>query len=387
MARSRSTPSGRSFAAPPTPGGFESPPSSGDTDLLQAASALFEEGLAEVPTSVRDAHGQLEQALLARHQARGLSAMSVDDYVAGEGVIQAVAIGLGDEDSAVDPGTPGLSVFVAEPTSTDDVRAMVVDAFSVRQAGDAPIVVRNAGVFDAQPHRFGIRAAPGGVSVGHATPINAGTLGCFAVGRNAPRNNRLLMVSNNHVIANVNEAVLGDAIVQPGRLDGGVNPDDQIATLETFRPIAFDGVPNVVDCATGWCWPERVRTELFRIIGGNQTFFRMGDQPIAPFLGMVVGKTGRTTQVRQGSITDLGWAGNINYGTATAPRTAFFTGQIAIRPVSAGEFSKPGDSGSAIWTWDAARSPVGLLFAGGFRQTIANPMPLVLEALDINLLT
>jgi hypothetical protein len=194
------------------------------------------------------------------------------------------------------------------------------------------------------------------------------------------------MLSNNHVLANENNAVVNDPIIQPGTADGGTSPTDQVAVLERFRPLLFDGSPNLVDCATAWCWPDRVRPELMRIIGGAQTFFEMATQPVAPFLGMVVGKTGRTTQLRQGSVTDIELSTSVTYGPPDAPLTAFFTGQIAIRPVSAREFSAGGDSGSAIWTWGATRSPVGLLFAGSFRRTIANPMPLVLEALDINLI-
>ena len=45
-----------------------------------------------------------------------------------------------------------------------------------------------------------MRPAPGGISVGHFA-ITAGTPGCFARGRTAPRSNRVLMLSNNHVLA------------------------------------------------------------------------------------------------------------------------------------------------------------------------------------------
>ena len=50
-------------------------------------------------------------------------------------------------------------------------------------------------------------------------------------------------------------------------------------------------------------------------------------------------------------------------------------------------FSLGGDSGSSIWTWDAARRPVGLLFAGGGGVTFANRMDRVMTALDIWLYT
>ncbi|GGP18221.1 S1 family peptidase [Nonomuraea glycinis] len=347
----------------------------------QAGSAVLEAGLQDVDTAVRDAHAELESALIARYQSRQAESQDVTSFLSPAGSIQGVAIGLGDPDSPSLPGEPAMSVYVAEPTEARLVREMVVDDFGISSARDVPILVRQD-VFDASAHRFRIRPAPGGVSTGH-TAATAGTIGCLAVGRTEPRNQRLLFLSNNHVIANSNKASLNDPIIQQGRFDGGAAPVDQIAVLERFRPIAFDNTPNLVDCATAWCWPDRVRPELVRILGGAQTFFRIGRQPVSPFLGMGVGKSGRTTQVRQGEITDLGWTGIINYDG----HQALFTNQIAIRPVSALEFSAGGDSGSIVWTWDATRSPVGLLFAGGFRHTLANPMALVLDALDIDLFT
>ncbi|MEV4567601.1 hypothetical protein AB0K12_27860 [Nonomuraea sp. NPDC049419] len=53
----------------------------------------------------------------------------------------------------------------------------------------------------------------------------------------------------------------------------------RIAVLERFRPIAFGGAPNLVDCAVAWCWPERVRRELTYVWGGGQAFFRISSAP------------------------------------------------------------------------------------------------------------
>ena len=61
---------------------------------------------------------------------------------------------------------------------------------------------------------------------------------------------------------------------------------------------------------------------------------------------------------------------------------ARFVNQIAIR-TPGGNFSAGGDSGSVIWTWDARRAPVALLFAGGGGTTFANPITRVLSALDV----
>ena len=60
------------------------------------------------------------------------------------------------------------------------------------------------------------RPAPGGVSIGHYK-ITAGTFGSIV--RDRETGNRLIL-SNNHVIANSNDADAGDEILQPGPIDG-----------------------------------------------------------------------------------------------------------------------------------------------------------------------
>ena len=232
----------------------------------------------------------------------------------------------------------------------------------------APINVIESGFIDAQPHRFRIRPAPGGVSVGHFR-ITAGTLGCLARGRKKPRNRRSLILSNNHVLANSNSAGRGDSIIQPGRADGGRSPRDRIAILERFVPLRYgSGRVNFVDAATGWAWPQRVRKELVYLRGGSRRFFRVSRRIRGCRRGMLVGKSGRTTQLTTGRIVDCNWSGWVNYGGG---RRAFFRDQMTIRGTG-DNFSAGGDSGSLIWTWDRRRNAVGLLFAGGGGLTIAN---------------
>jgi hypothetical protein len=117
------------------------------------------------------------------------------------------------------------------------------------------------------------------------------------------------------------------------------------------------------------------------VSGGAVQLFNVGTTPVAPMLGMQVGKTGRTTQLTRGSITAVGVTVNVNFGGGRVGR---FVDQIAIRATS-GNFSQGGDSGSLIWTWDARRAPVGLLFAGGGGTTFANRITHVLNALDVNI--
>lgn len=66
-------------------------------------------------------------------------------------------------------------------------------------------------------------------------------------------------------------------------------------------------------------------------------------------------------------------------------RAANFRDQFTIRGNNNVLFSRGGDSGSLIWTWDTRRSPVGLLFAGGRDFPFANKIHHVLDALDIEL--
>jgi hypothetical protein len=386
------------FGSPPD--GIGRSPSDGDEEAIvdefsvptdsegvePAALSGMADALAGVPAALLDVKGVIEEQL-AQSASQTAHAHDVETF-ADAGNIQGVGIGLGvgaaELDGRGEPGSPVLTVYVAERTSSHQIRAVVAAAAGPQASAvdEVPIHVVETGIIDAQPHRFRSRPAPGGISVAHFK-VTAGTIGCLSRGRSAPRNARLMVLSNNHVLANSNGGAFGDCVCQPGPFDGGRCPADQIAILERFVPINFTGGCNYVDCATAWCWPDRVRRELVYLSGGSPVYFRIGSAPIAPVLGSPVGKSGRTTQLTSGRITAIGVTVNVNYG---AGRVARFCDQMAIQAAS-GDFSAGGDSGSSIWTWDSARRPVGLLFAGGGGTTFANRMDRVVSALDINLYT
>ncbi|MDT7864854.1 MAG: hypothetical protein RQ922_03120 [Thermoproteota archaeon] len=71
------------------------------------------------------------------------------------------------------------------------------------------------------------RPVPHGYRIGHIS-ITAGALGCLVRDRVTKE---ILILSNNHVMANFNNASIGEPIVQPGPYDGGKHPADTIATL------------------------------------------------------------------------------------------------------------------------------------------------------------
>lgn len=334
---------------------------------------------------VMEAHQTVSQQLAQMTSQFDGSAMGVDS-LEGAGNIMGVGLGASEDTDFLnsEPGAGALNIYVAEACSADDARAALVDGMGVSAAStdDMPVNVIVSGQIDADSHRFRIRPAPGGVSCGHFR-VTAGTLGCLARGRRAPRNRRILVLSNNHVLADSNRGRFGDSILQPGRADGGRNPADRIAILERFRTIRFGGPVNYVDCATGWAWPDRVRKEMIYRSSSGLRLFRISSQIRSCQRNMVVGKTGRTTQLRVGRVTDCAATVRVNYGGG---RVALFQRQIVIRGINQ-PFSAGGDSGSVIWTWDGRRNPVGLLYAGSSTITIANHMSHVVSALDINLHT
>ena len=153
--------------------------------------------------------------------------------------------------------------------------------------------------------------------------------------------------------------------------------------LARWVPINFGGAPNFVDGAVGWAWHERIRGEQYYLSGSSVAFYRTGTAPVAATLGMIVGKSGRTTGLTQGRVTAIGVSVNVNYGGG---RVALFRNQIAIQSVNANPFSAGGDSGSLIWHWVNGVQPVGLLFAGGGGTTFGNVIGRALSALAIRLL-
>ena len=229
------------------------------------------------------------------------------------------------------------------------------------------------------------RPAPLGFSVGHPA-ITAGTLGARVVDASGV----VYILSNNHVLANGNNAAIGDAALQPGAFDGGTAAD-QIGTLAAFRPIVFtssasntiDGALAEVDgSAIGFGTPAddgygAPGTGLFGDANGDGVF----DDRNA-LLGLPVQKYGRTTKLTKGQITGVNATLTICYEVVFifCTKSARFVDQIIIEPAG---FSGGGDSGSLIVTDDANKSPVALLFAGSSTQTIANRLDLVLNYFDV----
>ena len=273
------------------------------------------------------------------------------------------------------PGVVGHAVGVrdGEPVVLVYTRDAGVGGIPERLEGIATRTVASGMVVAWTDETGTFRPAPLGVSIGHPD-ITAGTLG-FKVVDGAGNS---FILSNNHVMANSNQAIVGDHILQPGPVDGGTDPADRIGDLAAFVPIDFSGADNVVDAAIA----SVLSTDVLSATPLDEGYGQPSSTTVPAFVGMAVQKYGRTTGHTRGIVDAINGTFDICYEPLgpfclTAAR---FVNQIVITP---GTFSAGGDSGSGIVTDDANRNPVALLFAGSTSFTIANPIDRVLAAFDV----
>jgi hypothetical protein len=230
------------------------------------------------------------------------------------------------------------------------------------------------------------RPAPLGFSVGHPS-ITAGTIGA----RVKNGGGQVFILSNNHVLANSNNAAVGDAALQPGPFDGGTLANDQVGTLFAFKPINFSGGSNTIDAAIALTTANETDNTTPADDGygmPSATIFGDANQDgvfddKTALLGLAVKKYGRTTKLTQGQITGINATLTICYEVLIifCVKSATFVDQVIIEP---GAFSGGGDSGSLIVT-NPGLQPVGLLFAGSTAQTIANRIDLVLNHFGVQI--
>lgn len=220
-----------------------------------------------------------------------------------------------------------------------------------------------------------------GCSVGHYR-VTAGAIAAFV--RLDDRAGSLAVLSNNHVLADENRARRGDAILQPGRVDGGQRPRDVIGTLERFVRLSPTRA-NVVDAAVA-----RLSGREPAIDAGNlgAVGTLAGLAPEIIDAGARVAKIGRTSGVTYGRIVAFELD---NVAVEFDAGVLRFDDQLEIEGEGGEAFSAGGDSGALIVTADDRRA-VGMLFAGGDHGgaedsglSYANPIHTVLKAMKATL--
>ena len=348
-------------------------------DVTSEAAAEAEMSI-EALGGLSDSQDEVQALLAARDEAEkrlmgpaGVSAAAFSDDEPYDPA-NVVGVGIGEKVTAgVRTGQLVVKVLVKEKKAAGEVSS---NALVPQNLGGVTTDVEETGEIYADMFTARRRPAPCGVSIGNCLRIMAGTLGCLVT-----RNNQLFILSNNHVMALVNTSPLNTGIPQPGRLDGGVCPQDIIARLTQFVPINFAPLAsNLVDAAIARTSPNLVDRRILRPGGVLQ--------PIAPGLlppafNMQVQKSGRTTQYRRGFVDLVNTTINVNY--APLGGVARFVRQFRVRGVGS-IFSDRGDSGSLVTTFPGNR-PVGLLFAGNAanNMTFCNPIRDVLAAFGVSI--
>lgn len=326
-----------------------------------------------------------------------------------------------------DGHTPAVVVLVEEkvssgtlsqsdliPREIEGVRTDVVAVGRLVALADMPMGdAQSAPHLAPSPRHRHRPLIPAGVSISHHR-VTAGTIG--AIVRDRTTGQRYLL-SNNHVLANNNEASAGDNILQPGTLDGGQNPNDKVAELARFLALAYlegDILPpgaspspapskpsnpfaallqlltntlqpkpaptvimpvskdNVADAALARPSNDDLFTKQVRGIGNIR-------QSTQPTLGMRIRKTGRTTDTTQSTVTLLNATVSVAYNTSRGVRNARFAGQVICD-----SFSQGGDSGALVVD-AASQTAVGLLFAGSGLASIFTPIDVVLNTLNVDI--
>ena len=220
-----------------------------------------------------------------------------------------------------------------------------------------------------------------GISAAHYE-VTAGTISCFCRSTRAGDDPaKIYVMSNNHVLADVNKAQPGDDLYQPGPADGGKN-EDHFAELFRFVNIQVDGnTPNRVDAAIGELLPSIKYNPRLCTIGKIAGIKKAKD-------GMKVCKHGRTTGYTEGVVTDVSYDALIGMDHLDANKVAFFEDQMRIEKVAPySSFAEGGDSGSLVINKPTKRA-VGLYFAGppSGAYGVANHIEDVLKELEVKLL-
>src|SRR2546422_2916437 len=188
------------------------------------------------------------------------------------------------------------------------------------------------------------------------------------------------ILSNNHVLARVDQATIGEDISQPGLIDNGCQTPPIVADFSEAIPL---GTQNV-DAALAALRSGQMDS------GG--TILDIGvpcATPGTPRVGLAVAKSGRTTGCQTGTIGSINTNVSVQYQKRCGSGRKFvipYSNQVVINSTT---FSAGGDSGSLIvsgscTTTNGDNAPVALLFAGSSSSTIGNPIQDVVSALGVS---
>ncbi|WP_198084377.1 hypothetical protein [Variovorax sp. E3] len=279
------------------------------------------------------------------------------------------------------PAIPLLSVGIAQGAGAGDYRVAVRicrhgyrvetlnKVFARHRAADMDL--RYVGrIFPIGVAPMWIRS--GDSSVSHYL-TGTGTIGCPVTDLSTGER---MLLSNNHVIALENDAVLDDPVIDPGADDGGRPETSTVARFARCVKLDFSGEANVVDCAVARM------TAGVRLAppDGAGFVYNPSLPPALASRNSLMRKIGRSTGLTSGRVTAIEVSDFfVDYQNGPAA----FKGQIEVTGIS-GAFAAHGDSGSLVVNERGAA--VGLLFAvSETGVAYVNPIMPVLQQLGVAL--
>ncbi len=218
-----------------------------------------------------------------------------------------------------------------------------------------------------------------------------GTLGALVTDGNGD----LYILSNNHVLAESDQARIGDTVVQPALVDLNCNPQAGRTVGALRYVVPLQSHQTNVDAALAAATPA---------VDGTGAILQLGPSingvltPAAPAAGtgetltsgllnqLHVVKSGRTTGLTCSTVNTVNLSVQVDYYYDCAETQPYYTktyvNQIGIPGAS---FADSGDSGALVLDAGNAQ-PVGLFFASGADDTnhgfsVANPIQDVLSEL------
>jgi hypothetical protein len=218
-----------------------------------------------------------------------------------------------------------------------------------------------------------------------------GTLGALV----SDRNNNLYILSNNHVLAESDQARTGDTVVQPALVDLNCNPQAGRAVGALRYVVPIQSSQTNVDAALAAATPA---------VDGTGAILQLGPPvngtltPAAPAAGtgeelnagllnqLRVVKSGRTTGLTCSTVNTVDLTVQVDYYYDCAETQHYYTktyvNQIGMPGAS---FADSGDSGALVLDASNAQ-PVGLFFSSGSDDSnhgfsVANPIHDVLSEL------
>jgi hypothetical protein len=286
-------------------------------------------------------------------------------------------------------GTIDVTGLYATPNTIPNPPNFKVTAKSqadTAQSGSANVSVSAGGPgVDQSAQNAPVRL---GTSGGNADDKSTGSCCSGTLGALVSRNGEQFILSNNHVLARKDLAQPGEPITQPGLVDNGCVAGPLVANFAQAVKLQNANNTAVADAALALVAPGQVDATGAILQLGPVSCGLAGPAPpasttIAPSIGMLVAKSGRTTGLTCGTITAVAVDNvKVQYETscgATSSFTVTFNNQVVIQSST---FGSGGDSGSLIVNSDTAE-PTALLFGGDSTSgvVVANPIQDVLAAL------